>query len=79
MNGAGPEGPPAATGRELFVAGFVTLSLLYEKQPVLPLLASDQGLSPAAASLSLSAATLALAVAVALGRAPESGCEEAAG
>ena len=42
MNGAGPEGPPAATGRELFAAGFVTFSLLYETQPVLPLLAAAE-------------------------------------
>jgi len=54
--------PPPATGRELFAAGFVTFSLLYETQPVLPLLAGTFGLSPAGASLSLSAATLALAV-----------------
>lgn len=53
---------PDATGRELFAAGFVTFSLLYETQPVLTLLASDWDLSPAAASLSLSAATFALAL-----------------
>jgi len=53
--------PPAATGRELFAAGFVTFSLLYETQPVLPLVAGTFGLSPAGASLSLSAATLSLA------------------
>ncbi len=61
MNGAGAPGPPETTGRELFAAGFVTFSLLYETQPVLPLLASEWGLSPAAASLSLSSATLSLA------------------
>ncbi|MCL4808660.1 MAG: MFS transporter, partial [Thermoanaerobaculia bacterium] len=54
--------PPAATGRELFAAGFVTFSLLYETQPVLPLIAGTFGLSPAEASLSLSAATFALAL-----------------
>ena len=56
--------PPAssASGRELFAAGFVTFSLLYETQPVLPLLAGTFGLSPAAASLSLSAATFSLAL-----------------
>lgn len=52
----------AATGRELFAAGFVTFSLLYATQPVLPLLAGTFSLSPAAASLSLSAATFALAL-----------------
>jgi YNFM family putative membrane transporter len=61
--------PPPATGRELFAAGFVTFSLLYETQPVLPLLAGTFGLSPAGASLSLSAATLALAFGM-LGAAP---------
>lgn len=75
MNGAGPEGPSADTGRELFSAGFVTFSLLRETPPVLPLFTADQGLSPASASLSLSAATLALAVADALGRAPGRGRE----
>ncbi|HMM33963.1 MAG TPA: MFS transporter [Thermoanaerobaculia bacterium] len=69
MNGAGPPGPPEATGRELFAVGFVPSSLLYETRPVLPLLASGWGLSPAAASLSLSAATLALAFGM-LGWAP---------
>lgn len=54
--------PPAATGRELFAAGFVTFSLLYATQPVLPLVAGAYGLSPAEASLSLSAATFALAL-----------------
>lgn len=58
-----------ATGRELCAAGFVTFSLLYETQPVLPLLAETFRLSPAAASLSLSAATFALAVGM-LGAAP---------
>lgn len=62
MNGAGSEGAPAATGRELFAAGFVTFSLLYETQPVLTLLAADFRHTPAAASLSLSAATFALAL-----------------
>ena len=58
---AGPA-TPSATGRELFAAGFVTFSLLYETQPVLPLIAGTFGLSPAGASLSLSAATFALAL-----------------
>lgn len=64
MNRPGPDTPPvpSASGRELFAAGFVTFSLLYETQPVLPLLAGTFGLSPAAASLSLSAATFALAL-----------------
>ena len=53
---------PSASGRELFAAGFVTFSLLYETQPVLPLIAATFGLSPAGASLSLSAATFALAL-----------------
>lgn len=57
-----PAASPAATGRELFAAGFVTFSLLYETQPVLPLLAGTFGLSPAGASLSLSSATFALAL-----------------
>ena len=61
--------PPSASGRELFAAGFVTFSLLYETQPVLPLVAATFGLSPAAASLSLSAATLALALGM-VGAAP---------
>ncbi|MBK8597020.1 MAG: MFS transporter [Holophagales bacterium] len=64
MNRSGEAAPgtPPASGRELFAAGFVTFSLLYETQPVLPLLAGTFGLSPAAASLSLSAATFALAL-----------------
>ncbi len=53
---------PAVSGRELFAAGFVTFSLLYETQPVLTLIAATFGLSPAGASLSLSAATFALAL-----------------
>lgn len=61
-SGGSAAAPAAATGRELFVAGFVTFSLLYETQPVLPLLAETFALGPAAASLSLSAATLALAL-----------------
>lgn len=62
MSPPGEAAAPPATGRELFAAGFVTFSLLYETQPVLPLLAETFGLSPAEASLSLSAATFALAV-----------------
>ena len=50
----------------LFAAGFVTFSLLYSVQPLLPLLAREYGLSPSAASLSLSLATAALAVAMPL-------------
>ena len=64
-----PPIPASASGRELFAAGFVTFSLLYETQPVLPLVAGTFGLSPAAASLSLSAATFALALGM-LGAAP---------
>jgi len=62
VNGPGEAAAAPATGRELFAAGFVTFSLLYETQPVLPLVAGAFGLSPAEASLSLSAATLALAL-----------------
>ena len=62
MNGPGEAAAAPATGRELFAAGFVTFSLLYETQPVLPRVAGTCGLAPAEASLALSAATLALAL-----------------
>ena len=45
----------------LFIAGFVTFSTLYTIQPLLPLLAVEFSVSPAASSLALSVATFALA------------------
>lgn len=45
----------------LFIAGFVTFSTLYTFQPLFPVLVSEFGISPAAASLSLSVSTFALA------------------
>lgn len=45
-------------------SGFASFALLYTPQPVMPQIAAEYGLGPAAASLALSAATLALAVAV---------------
>ncbi|HWI41461.1 MAG TPA: MFS transporter [Verrucomicrobiae bacterium] len=46
----------------LFIAGFVTFSTLYDFQPLMPVVARDFGVTPAAGSLTLSAATLALAI-----------------
>ena len=46
----------------LFVAGFATFATLYYVQPLLPVLASRFGLSPAVSSLALSIATALLAV-----------------
>jgi YNFM family putative membrane transporter len=48
----------------LVAAGLATFALLYVPQPLLPLLSSAFGASPAEASLAMSAGTLALAVAV---------------
>ena len=46
----------------LFAAGFATFATLYYVQPLLPVLASRFGLSPAISSLALSTATALLAV-----------------
>ena len=46
----------------LFAAGFATFATLYYVQPLLPVLASRFGLSPAVSSLALSTATALLAV-----------------
>jgi YNFM family putative membrane transporter len=46
----------------LFIAGFVTFSTLYDFQPLLPIISTEFGVSPAAGSLALSVATFALAV-----------------
>ena len=48
----------------LFAAAFATFALLYAPQPLLPQLAGQFRVSPAAASLAMSVATFALAVAV---------------
>lgn len=48
----------------LFLGGFATFSLLYNLQPLMPLLAHGFGLSPALASGAVSAATIALAAAL---------------
>src|SRR5580658_5933102 len=48
----------------LFAAGLATFALLYTPQPLLPLLSSAFGASPAAASLAMSAGTGALALAI---------------
>lgn len=48
----------------LFLAGFVTFTLLYCVQPLLPLLAHEFGISPAQSSLALSISTITLAVAI---------------
>jgi YNFM family putative membrane transporter len=48
----------------LFAAGLATFALLYTPQPLLPLLSSAFGASPAAASLAMSAGTAALALAI---------------
>lgn len=48
----------------LFCGAFVTFANLYSTQALLPLLAIEFSISPAAASLSLSVATIALAVAL---------------
>ncbi|MDQ2754987.1 MAG: MFS transporter [Actinomycetota bacterium] len=48
----------------LFAAGLATFAALYSTQPVLPDLARDFALSPAASALSVSAATLGLGVAL---------------
>ena len=50
----------------LFLAGFATFSLLYCAQPLLPVLAAQFAISPAASSLALSLSTGALAIAVVL-------------
>nr|WP_197704525.1 MFS transporter [Jatrophihabitans sp. GAS493] len=46
----------------LFVAGVATFALLYAPQPLLPLLAADFDVTPAAATLTLSLSTLALGI-----------------
>lgn len=48
----------------LFLAGFATFSLIYCVQPLLPALASDFAVSPAASSLALSLTTGLLAIAI---------------
>ncbi len=48
----------------LFASGLATFALLYSAQPLLPLLAREYALSPAAASLGVSVATGGLAAAV---------------
>ncbi len=50
----------------LFLAGLATFALVYCTQPLLPLLADDFGLTPAASTWSLSVTTLALGVALLL-------------
>jgi YNFM family putative membrane transporter len=52
------------TSSVLFVAGFMTFSMLYVAQGILPDLSRDFSVSPAEASLTLSLSTLPLAVAV---------------
>lgn len=56
-----PKNPPQEFGLVFFAGGFVTFSLLYSVQPLLPSFARDFRLEPAAASLSLSVTTAALA------------------
>ncbi|PKO55978.1 MAG: MFS transporter [Betaproteobacteria bacterium HGW-Betaproteobacteria-21] len=46
----------------MFVGGFATFAMLYGTQPLLPLLSTEFGVSPASASLSVSAGTAALAL-----------------
>lgn len=48
----------------LFLAGFATFSLLYTVQPLLPIFATEFGVTPAQSALALSLATAALAVAI---------------
>lgn len=48
----------------LFLSGFATFSLLYCVQPLMPIFATDFGISPAASSLSLSLSTGFLAFAI---------------
>jgi MFS transporter, YNFM family, putative membrane transport protein len=48
----------------LFLGGFATFSLLYNLQPLMPMLARAFGLTPALASGAVSAATIALAMAL---------------
>lgn len=48
----------------LFLGGFATFSLLYNLQPLMPMLAGAFGLTPALASGAVSAATIALAMAL---------------
>ncbi len=50
--------------RALFLGGFATFSLLYNLQPLMPMLAGAFGLTPAVASGAVSAATIALAMAL---------------
>jgi YNFM family putative membrane transporter len=50
------------TNIALFAGGFSTFAILYSTQPLLPYLAKEFHISPAASSLSLSAATITLAV-----------------
>ena len=46
----------------MFIGGFATFALVYCTQPLLPLLASEFGVSAASASLSVSATTAGLAL-----------------
>jgi YNFM family putative membrane transporter len=48
----------------LFLAGFCTFAQLYAVQPLLPIFATEFGVSPTASSLALSATTASLAVAL---------------
>lgn len=57
----------------LFLAGFTTFWLLYCVQPLLPLLADDFGVSPAASSLALSLTTGFLALAIVMAAAVSEG------
>lgn len=50
--------------RVLFVAGFLTFTMIYVAQGLLPAVSADFGVSPASASLTLSLTTLPLAVAL---------------
>ncbi|MEO6325297.1 MAG: MFS transporter [Thermoanaerobaculia bacterium] len=56
------EPPPVRLGLVLFAAGFVTFSLLYSVQPLLPSFAIEFAREPATVSLTLSVSTAALAV-----------------
>lgn len=52
------------TSIALFLAGFVTFTLVYDVQPLLPEFASDFHVSAATSSLALSVTTAALAIAI---------------
>jgi MFS transporter, YNFM family, putative membrane transport protein len=53
---------PARLGLVLFAGGFVTFSLLYSVQPLLPAFSTEFALAPATVSLTLSMTTAALAL-----------------